>query len=206
MPRLGNKQPNRGAKNRNNEKKKYEHIMKNEEWKVIKGYPDYKVSNQGRVVSMKYNKERYLTLCPNRKGYPSVKITGIKKEQPMRVHRIVADAFIPNPDNKPQVNHINGIKTDNRVENLEWVTGLENIQHAWANGMMPKERNYAHLPGALSSRSKTTIMLDLNGVELQSFGSLREASRNLNIDSSSIIKCISGKGKTAGGYKWKYAS
>jgi len=96
-----------------------------EEWRIIDSNPDYQVSNTGLVRSIKFNRVRVLR--PSlRSGYWHVILTANAVRTQHKVHRLVASAFIPNPDNKPQVDHINRIKTDNRVENLRWVTSSEN--------------------------------------------------------------------------------
>ena len=94
-------------------------------WKDIKGYEGlYKVSNTGKVYSYKRKKE----LRANGQGYPSVNLVNGRSSKHKYIHRLVAEAFIPNPDNKSDVNHINGVTNDNRVTNLEWTTRMENIQ------------------------------------------------------------------------------
>lgn len=101
-------------------------------WKTIPGYEDYyEVSNLGRVRRIKTG---YI-LKPSGKEYLEVCLSKHNKQRYFYIHRLVATAFLPNPENKPEVNHINGKKGDNRVENLEWFTRQENIQHAWKTGL-----------------------------------------------------------------------
>ena len=104
-----------------------------EVWKEI--CPNYFVSSLGNVESFKYGKRRRLKPWLDLRGYLKVRFYFDKKKKNFSVHRLVATAFIPNLENKPEVNHINGIKVDNRVENLEWATCLENVHHAFSTGL-----------------------------------------------------------------------
>lgn len=119
----------------------------NEEWKDIKGYEGlYQVSSLGRVKnleryvraknnSLRKNKEKILSFFINKNGYQEATLSKNSKKRLHRVNRLVAEAFIPNPENKPQVNHKDGNKLNNRVNNLEWCTRSENMIHAWKNGL-----------------------------------------------------------------------
>lgn len=103
-----------------------------ENWKRIKDFPNYEISNYGRI---KNKNNRLLSPFFKQKGYLQVKLFNNKVRKGMSVHRLVAQAFIPNPNGLNCINHINGIKTDNRVENLEWCSVLENNKHALQTGL-----------------------------------------------------------------------
>ena len=107
-------------------------------WRDIRGYEGhYQVSNFGRVKSLKYGREIILKPGKNGGGYSCVALSKNGHLQTYVVHRLVAQAFLPNPDNLPQVDHLNEIKTDNRVENLQWVTGSENTKRTYQHGRKP---------------------------------------------------------------------
>jgi hypothetical protein len=176
-------------------------------WKEIKGFEAlYEVSNLGNVKRLKgyqAQKERHLSKINNKKDYLFVNLSkhGIKKAY--YIHRLVASAFLENKKNKEEVNHINGIRGDNRLDNLEWTTRSENHFHRY-NVLKQKGVNFGKT-GAANWKSKKVHQLDLNGNFLKSYPAVMEAMRKTNINEASIRGCICGKQKTAGGYKWKYA-
>ena len=104
-------------------------------WRDIEGCVGHQVSNFGRVKSFKGKTPRILTPAPNHSGYLQVGLSCNNKVKKCRVHRLVAQAFIPNSLNKPQINHIDGSKANNNVSNLEWATRSENQLHAYATGL-----------------------------------------------------------------------
>lgn len=166
---------------------------------TIKGFDNYKISNMGNVMS--YIGKKPHLLKPFTRGlidkygnyYVAVRLVN-NSGQPkdVAVHRLVAEAFIPNPQNKPQVNHKDGCKHNNVIENLEWVTQSENIVH------MLHQLNFIEKWG------KSVHQYNRSGKYIKSFRSTRDAGIKLKIDSSSIAECANGKRKTAGGFIWSY--
>lgn len=166
-----------------------------EEWRSIKDFPKYEVSNLGNIKSFtRKSKGNNLVPQPTRKGYLQILLYKDGKPHPKKVHRLVAEAFISNLKNEPQVNHIDGDKTNNCVNNLEWCNNSYNQLHAYKNGLeKPKYK-------------KKVKQYDLNGTYINTFDYIRIAARLLNVDESSVAKCCLGKRKSAGGYIWKYAN
>lgn len=177
-----------------------------EVWKDIAEYEGlYQVSNQGRVKSLMLicrvvTKPRELILkqCADRGGYMKVGLVKNGKRTTKPVHRLVAEAFIPNPDNKPEINHIDGNKKNNSVDNLEFCTRLENIRHAWSTGLKSREQ-YQNSCG-----SKPVAQYDKNMNLVKIWPSASEAKR-AGFSDSLICLCCKGKRKTHKGYIWKYA-
>jgi hypothetical protein len=108
-----------------------------EEWRTISVRPNYEVSNLGRIRNRQTLQVLRFSKLP--KGYSLVSLRGEGRSKSFKVARLVATAFHANPEKLPQVNHINGIKDDDRAENLAWVSPSDNIQHAWNNGLYPRK-------------------------------------------------------------------
>jgi hypothetical protein len=104
-----------------------------EQFKKITGYESYTIYKDGRIYSEL--SKRFIKGSYDFYGYKNIKLYKNEIPKAFKIHQLIAIAFIPNPDNKPNINHINGIKDDNRIENLEWCTQKENIQHAWNTGL-----------------------------------------------------------------------
>lgn len=162
--------------------------MKKEYWKYIKGYEGlYQVSNFGRVKSNKFGKERILKPFTNSTGYLLVSLCKDGKVKAFTVHRLVAEAFIDNPDNLPQVNHRDENKLNNNVDNLEWCTNEYNI-------------NY----GTRTERcSKPVLQYTLDGEFVREWPSIMEAARN-GYYQGHVVACCQGKRKAHKGFIWKY--
>jgi hypothetical protein len=170
----------------------------------IKDYKDYYVSRCGKVLSTKCNKLNILSTNSLNKGYKLCCLSVKNINNSKQVHRLVAQSFIPNLENKPQVNHINGIKTDNRVENLEWCTSKENILHSiYILGNKPKNPTLGKF-GKDNPKSIKINQLTLTGELIKTWLSMIEITIELKINNGHICWCCKGKRKTAGGFKWEY--
>jgi len=189
------------------------------EWKAVPGYKnEYCVSDNGLIWSIRSQK----VLSPKKTstGYFRVGLSVNGERHDYGIHRFVALAFIPNPEGKPTVNHLNEVKSDNCVQNLEWATTAEQNIHGTriARAMRNtdwKKRSEKMDYKAIASKHdyhkmnknqmKAVIQLDEHGFFIAKYNSLSEAAQVKKIRPSHLCSCLKGRRKTCGGYQWKYA-
>ena len=179
-----------------------EHLDDEEIWKDIKGYEGlYQVSNLGRVKSLgnnKNRKEKILKACLNNNGYLQVNLFKNGKRKTEKVHRLVWKAFNGKIPKGLQVNRINEIKTDNRLENLNLMTCKEN--NNWGTGNERRAKSQRND----KKRSKSVIQKNLHGEVIKIWPSAREIERQLGYNQGNISSCCRGKYTQAYGYLWQY--
>lgn len=172
-----------------------------EEWQPVSGYEGvYEVSNFGQVKSVSTKKPyrngfrnaKPRILRPNiiNGGYSQVALTRDKKRKHYLVHRLVAEAFVENPNGLPQVNHIDGNKQNNCSANLEWCTAKENMIHSSANGFR--------------SDTRAVCQFTKDGKLVRTFYSIKEAARQTGIHYQNISSCLKGSYRSSGGFVWRY--
>jgi hypothetical protein len=158
-----------------------------ETWKEIQNYEGlYQVSNEGRIRS-----NRGIKIQGDYNGYKKVRLSKNSRQLTKQVHRLVAQAFISNPDNKPFVNHKDLNRSNNHVNNLEWVTHQENVDHAIKNG---------HIGGP---SGRKVIKCDLNGNPLKSYDKIIDVEKD-GFRTSGVGFVCRGERKTHKGFIWKY--
>lgn len=182
-----------------------------EVWKRViyqgKDYGDfYEVSNLGNIRNAKTHKVRSLNILQTGYYFVSGSLGSRSDKITFKVHKAVAESFIPNHNGYPCVNHIDGNKLNNSVDNLEWCTYKENSQHASKLGLITQEHN----KGSNNSRSKSVLRFDNEG-NVVKYGSLKEAARVTVGDkvghhvANHISECCRGKRDTCCGYRWEFA-
>ena len=160
-------------------------------WKDVVGYEGkYQISDLGRVKSF-IGTEKILKQQKSKLGYMYIILCNKNVQKRFAVHRLVATAFIPNLDNKKEVNHINEIRWDNRLLNLEWITRTENVNHGSCSERSAK------------TRSKKVKQIFDNGFKI--YNSINDAARDNGINPLGISNCCNHKRKIYCGYKWEFA-
>ncbi len=185
--------------------------IEGEYWKDLSCYIGiYQVSSMGRIKSIKkidrngksYG-EKILKPFITKNGYVRVCLSKDGEQKKFQVHRLIAQEFKPNPFNKPNVNHIQGIKYDNRESQLEWATRSEDEIHSFKVLGKIANKPWQGKKGRDNIFSKPVIQISKAGTELNSFESYRDAGDKTGVSISCIGECIRGTRKTAGGFIWK---
>ncbi len=187
-----------------------------EVWKNIKGYENlYQVSNLGRIKSLarysayrnskRFINEKIMKLHKSYNGYLRVELCKNNITKKYLVHRLVAYAFLNEHDNNLEINHKDGNKQNNKIENLEWVSRSENEKHAYKIGLAKntEKQRIAVSNCNKNKRIKPVIQLDKNFNFIKEWKSATEAQNELGINRKNINQCVIGKNKTAGGYVWR---
>ena len=176
-------------------------------WRDIPGFEGlYQASNLGEIKSLEKEvwnahqmiarPEKILKPFSDKKGYLRVKLYKSGRNYTKKIHRLIAQTFLSNPDNKPEVNHEDGNKSNNKVNNLSWATTEENIRHAYKNGLIKRKK------GKDNQLSKRVCQYDLQGNFIKEWECISKAQKELKIKNISMVCC--GKRNRAGMWLWRY--
>lgn len=172
-------------------------------WKAIAGTKGMiEVSDDGRVRSLLSGSPRIIKTCPDKKGYHRIRVTVERKKMSFKLHRQVALLFIPNPDNLPQVNHIDGNKDNNAASNLEWCTNRQNAHHAIENGLWDSVLEGARRENESRKKAIIGFYCGENTCYSRRFESVSEAERY--IGSRHISDVLKGKRQHVKGWTFEY--
>lgn len=172
------------------------------EWRDVKDFPGYQVSSDGKVRSCVNNRHglgnEYHELTPyvNKLGYASVQMGRHNRRS---IHRLVAEAYISNPNGYPLVRHLDDDPRNNSVENLAWGTQTDNMQDCVNHGRLVGDTR-----AAVASRRKAILAISVDGKTVRTFPSMQEAARQLNVWPQHISSVIKGKISQTGGWKFEY--
>lgn len=186
-------------------------------WKIINSFEDYEISDMGEIKSLKNGMEKILKPQLAKRGYYIINLCKNGSVYHKTIHRLVAQAFIPNPDNKPCIDHINGCRIDNRVCNLRWCTQKDNLNYEIAKKNISK----AHKGKVLTDEHKKKIsesnkgkpkphfekridQYTIDGTYIKTWKSTMDIERSLGFIHNNISSVCKGKYKQAYGFKWKY--
>ena len=183
-------------------------------WKDIESFEGiYQISNFGRIKSFRRNKsfcfivvtqkERILKGWKNTEGYVCIRLWKDNVDIFKRVHRLVAEAFIPNPENKPNVNHIDGNKSNNHKDNLEWSTQSENVFHAY--NTLNVQAGFKTTAKEIANKKKIKIkQFTLENIFVKEWNSASDINKELGICRTAIVDCCKGLIRKSAGFKWEY--
>lgn len=173
--------------------------MEHEVFITVNDFPKYKISNKGRLINSR-NSEKATRIDAD--GYLKVDLYDRGYRKTMRVHRLVADAFIPNPANKPEVNHKDGNKHNNTTDNLEWTTSSENMIHAYKEGLAKRHASYGMRGKKNPNGGRKGIPVRV--VETgEVYENAAKCAKSLSIDERRISECLNGRQRTYRGYHFE---
>lgn len=169
------------------------------EWRIVEEFPNYEVSENGQIKNRTTGHIKAQRIKNN--GYVITDLSRNGEVKTVHIHRLVAEAFIPNPYNLPEINHKDQDKTNNNVENLEWCDRIYNNNYGYKNELMletRKMKNCINAPQAIQQ-------IDKSGNIIATYPSMREAERQTGINNTRISAVCRGRSRQAGGYIWKKA-